>query len=164
MLEEINPKSVAHICSAAGKLGAVSAYMDREAEKLCRLSTVRYQNEVQILKFSFYQGDEVLRVPVLQKCVEYLCGSLANITEEHLEKLLALFEMQTGKEIHLPYGIVAVRTYEGIRMFFRKEKKVTKKAKKLAKRLKHAKFRYYKRLVLMSAMEILFVYMWIKTM
>jgi tRNA(Ile)-lysidine synthase len=80
---------------------------------------------VQILKFSFYQGDEVLRILVLQKCVEYLCGSLANITEEHLEKLLALFEMQTGKEIHLPYGIVAVRTYEGIRMFFRKEKKVT---------------------------------------
>ena len=122
MLEEINPKSVAHICSAAGKLSAVSAYVDREAEKLCRLSTVRYQNEVQILKFAFYQGDEVLRIPVLQKCVEYLSGSLANITEEHLEKLLALFEMQTGKEIHLPYGIVAVRTYEGIRMFFRKEK------------------------------------------
>ena len=125
MLEEINPRSVAHICSAAGKLSAVSAYMDREAEKLCRLSTVRYQNEVQVLKFAFYQGDEVLRVPVLQKCVEYLCGSLANITEEHLEKLLALFEMQTGKEIHLPYGIVAVRTYEGIRMFFRKEKEFT---------------------------------------
>lgn len=125
MLEEINPKSVAHICSAAGKLGAVSDYMDREAEKLCRLSTVRYQNEVQVLKFAFYQGDEVLRIPVLQKCVEYLSGSLANITEEHLEKLLALFEMQTGKEIHLPYGIVAVRTYEGIRMFFRKEKEFT---------------------------------------
>ena len=125
MLEEINPKSVAHICSAAGKLGAVSDYMDREAEKLCRLSTVRYQNEVQVLKFAFYQGDEVLRIPVLQKCVEYLSGSLANITEEHLEKLLVLFEMQAGKEIHLPYGIVAVRTYEGIRMFFRKEKEFT---------------------------------------
>ena len=121
-LQEINSKSVSHICSAAEKLSAVSSYIDREAEKLCRLSAVRYQKEVQILKFAFYQGDEVLRIPVLQKCVEYLCGSLANITEEHLEKLLALFEMQTGKEIHLPYGLVAVRTYEGIRMFFREEK------------------------------------------
>ena len=81
-----------------------------------------YQDEVQILKFAFYQSDEVLRIPVLQKCVEYLSGSLANITEEHLEKLLSLFEMQTGKEVHLPYGIKAVRTYEGIRMFFRKER------------------------------------------
>ena len=61
-------------------------------------------------------------MPVVQKCVEYLSGSLANITEEHLKALLELLEMQTGKEIHLPYKIVAVRTYDGIRMFFREEK------------------------------------------
>ena len=72
ILEEINPKANAHICSAAEKLSEVSAYIDREAEKLCRLSAVRYQNEVQVLKFAFYQGDVVLRIPVLQKCVEYL--------------------------------------------------------------------------------------------
>ena len=121
-LEEINPRCIPHICGAAEKLSAVSAYIDREAEKLCRLSAVMYGQEVQILKLAFEQGDEVLRIPVLQKCVEYLSGSLVNITEEHLEKLGALFEMQTGKEIHLPYGITAVRTYEGIRMFFREEK------------------------------------------
>lgn len=121
-LEEINPKCISHICGAAEKLSAVSAYIDREAEKLCRLSAVMYGQEVQILKLAFEQGDEVLRIPVLQKCVEYLSGSLVNITEEHLEKLGALFAMQTGKEIYLPYGITAVRTYEGIRMFFREEK------------------------------------------
>ena len=121
-LEEINPRCILHICGAAEKLSAVSAYIDREAEKLCRLSAVMYGQEVQILKLAFEQGDEVLRIPVLQKCVEYLSGSLVNITEEHLEKLGALFAMQTGKEIHLPYGITAVRTYEGIRMFFREEK------------------------------------------
>ena len=122
ILEEINPRAKEHICSAAEKLSEVSAYIDREAEKLCRLSAVRYQNEVQVLKFALYQGDAVLRIPVLQKCVEYLSGSLANITEEHLKALLELFEMQTGKELHLPYRIVAVRTYDGIRMFFREEK------------------------------------------
>ena len=75
-------------------------------------------------------ADEVLSLSAFQKAkaalsnvlLEYLSGSLENITEEHLTKLLSLFEMQTGKELHLPYGITAVRTYEGIRMFFRKEK------------------------------------------
>ena len=86
-LEEINPRCIPHICGAAEKLSAVSAYIDREAEKLCRLSAVMYGQEVQILKLAFEQGDEVLRIPVLQKCVEYLSGSLVNITEEHLEKL-----------------------------------------------------------------------------
>lgn len=116
VLEEINPKAVEHICGAADKLSAVSAYIDREAGKLCRLSTIMYQGEVQILKFAFFQGDEVLRVPVLQKCVEYLTESLADFGEEHFRSLLALFEMQTGKELYLPKGIRAVRTYEGISM------------------------------------------------
>ncbi|MBQ8857236.1 MAG: tRNA lysidine(34) synthetase TilS [Lachnospiraceae bacterium] len=122
LLQEINSKSVSHILGAAEKLSAVSEYIDREAEKLCLLSAVMYQNEVQILKFAFEQGDVVLRIPVLQKCVEYLTGSLVNITEEHLQKLLELFEMQTGKEVYLPGRLTAVRTYEGIRMFFREEK------------------------------------------
>ena len=125
LLEEVNSKSVVHILGAAEKLSAVSEYIDREAEKLCRLSAVMYQNEVQIFKFAFEQGDVVLRIPVLQKCVEYLTGSLVNITEEHLNKLLELFEMQTGKELYLPGQLRAVRTYEGIRMFFREEKVIT---------------------------------------
>ena len=124
VLESVNTKSVEHICSAAEKLSAVSAYIDREAEKLCTLSAVMYQKEVHILKAAFFQGDEVLQIPVLQKCVEYLCESLENMTEEHFVKLLGLFEMQTGKEIHLPYGLKAVRSYEGIRLFFRGEKEV----------------------------------------
>ena len=129
VLEEINPKSAAHICSAAEKLHAVAEYIDREAEKLCRLSAVMYENEVQILKSALYQGDAVLWIPVLQKSMEYLTGSLANITEEHYSRLLELFEMQTGKEIHLPYGTAAERTYEGIRIYFREEMKDTEAVK-----------------------------------
>ena len=124
LLEGINPKSVAHICGAAEKLSAAAAYIDRETEKLCRLSAVMYQKEVHILKFAFEQGDAVLQIPVLQKCVEYLSRSLVNISSEHLKMLLGLFSMQTGKEIRLPGDLAAVRTYEGIRMFLREEMKM----------------------------------------
>ena len=128
-LEEINPGAVEHICSAAEKLSAVNAYIDREAEKLCRLSTVMYQGEVQILKFAFFQGDEVLYVPVLQKCVEYLTGSLKDYTQEHFESLQKLFGMQTGREIHLPGGLRATRTYDGIRMNLFQEKEIREPVK-----------------------------------
>ncbi len=122
-MREVNPRSVEHICSAAEKLSAIESFLDREAEKLCRLSAVMYQHEVQIFKFAFEQGDEVLRIPVLQKCLEYLTHSLANMTEEHFLSLLRLFDMQTGKELWLPENLIAIRTYEGIRIFFREEKK-----------------------------------------
>lgn len=121
IMEEINPKSVAHLCAAAEKLSAVSDYLDREADRLCAVSVVMCGGEVRILKTAFEQGDPVLQIPVLQKCVEYLSRSLVNITEEHYVALLNLFSMQTGKETHLPHGIVGVRTYEGIRLFRRKE-------------------------------------------
>lgn len=121
VLEEINPQTVPHICGTAEKLSAVWDYLDREAEKLCRLCAVMEENRVRILKAPFCQADAVLQIPVLQKCVEYLTGSLANITEEHFRSLLELFGMQTGKELHLPYRLKAVRTYEGIRICFREE-------------------------------------------
>lgn len=123
VLEEINPKAVAHIGSAAEKLGRISAYMDREAKKHCDHCARLEEGQVFLEKSAFLEGDEVLLVPVLQLCVGHLSGSLANVTEEHFQALLALFKMQTGKEVHLPYGIVAVRTYEGIRLFFREETK-----------------------------------------
>lgn len=63
----------------------------------------------------------MLRIPVLQKCMERLSGSLADITQEHFEKLRDLFELQTGRRIDLPYRLAAERTYEGIRLFMKKE-------------------------------------------
>lgn len=126
LFEEINPQSVSHILGVSEKLEAVAAYIDREAEKLWRFSAVVDEQQVQILKSVFMQADQVLQIPVLQKALEYLTGSLVNITEEHLQNLLKLFSMQTGKELHLPGGLTAMRTYEGIRMFFREEIEVSK--------------------------------------
>ena len=122
LLEELNPKSVEHICKAAEKLEIAAAFMEREAEKLFRLSVTLDKEEVRIFKAAFEQGDEAIQIPVLQKCLEYFIGSLANITENHLKSLLELFSMQTGKELQLPDGICAVRTYEGIRIFKKKER------------------------------------------
>jgi hypothetical protein len=39
---------------------------------------------------------------------------LKDIQQVHVRDVLHLLEKQVGKEIHLPYGIRAVRTYEGI--------------------------------------------------
>ncbi len=123
-LSGINTKSVEHICGAADKLSKISDYIDREAEKLMQQSARMYPDEIHISKSALYEGDSFLHIPVLQKCVEYLSKSLVNMTEEHLKSLAGLFKMQTGKEITLPYGMTAMRTYEGIRMFFREEKKI----------------------------------------
>lgn len=121
LLEQINPRSTAHIFGTAEKLSAVSAYLDREADKLFERSVVIRGQELLVYQEPFLQGDPVLQIPVLQKCVEYFKGSLVNITEEHLFRLQRLMKMQTGKEIHLPDQLTAVRTYDGIKLFYQQK-------------------------------------------
>lgn len=121
VLEEVNPKTVSHICRAAEKLQGIQEYIDREAQKLFQ-DSVRAEEEALFLQEQpFLKADPVIQMPVLQKCVECMTGSLVDITEEHLQKLLCLFGLQTGKEVHLPKDLTAVRTYDGIRLFFRQE-------------------------------------------
>lgn len=124
LLEQINPRSTAHIFGTAEKLSAVSDYLEREADKLFERSVVTKEKELLVRQEPFCQADPVIQIPVLQKCVEYFKGSLVNITEEHLRKLQGLVTMQTGKELHLPDQLTAVRTYDGIRMFYRSKQQI----------------------------------------
>ncbi len=121
VLEEINPKSISHILGASEKLRAASEYIDRQAEALFRNAVRKEKTTLFLPEQPFLEADPVLQIPVLQKCVESLTGSLTDLTEDHLQKLSGLFEQQTGKEVHLPKHLTAVRTYGGIRLFFRSE-------------------------------------------
>ncbi len=57
--------------------------------------------------------------PLIQKTLvlEVLCeqaGSRKDISEVHVLKVLELFEKQVGRQISLPYGLQAERTYDGV--------------------------------------------------
>ena len=121
-LEALNPAAVRHICGAADKLEKAVVYIEREARALFERAVEMKEQEVFIEKEAFYSGDEVLWVPVLQMCVEALYGSLKNMTEEHYKKIRLLFEMQTGRQVVLPSGLLATRTYEGIKLGYPAEK------------------------------------------
>lgn len=121
LLEEVNGKAVAHICSAANKLEAVSAYLNREAEGVFQKAVTKKPGEVQVRKEVLYAADEVLYHFVFRKCVEYLRGAASNLTEEHFRMLNSLFARQVGKELHLPEGITAIRTYDGICLCLKEE-------------------------------------------
>ena len=50
---------------------------------------------------------------VLLMAIESL-AQRKNITSKHIESCLELFFLQVGKEVHLPYGLIARRDYKGI--------------------------------------------------
>ena len=48
--------------------------------------------------------------------MEQLAGRRKDLTAVHYDKVLELYEMQTGRRISLPYHMEARRDYEGVRL------------------------------------------------
>ena len=57
---------------------------------------------------------EILKKEVLHLALVKSAGSAKDIGLEHVEALAGLLELQVGRSISLPYGVVAKRIYEGV--------------------------------------------------
>ena len=45
-----------------------------------------------------------------------MAGSRKDITTAHIESVIKLMDLQVGREVSLPYSMVAKRVYEGIKV------------------------------------------------
>ena len=59
---------------------------------------------------------EALRSYVLHECICQAAGGRKDIESVHTKMLSELLDNQVGRQARLPYGIVAVRRYEGIEL------------------------------------------------
>ena len=55
-----------------------------------------------------------MRKLLLQKCIGKVRGGQKDLTSAHLQSVSELFDRQVGKQIDLPGGVAAKRTYDGI--------------------------------------------------
>ena len=111
--------SVEHIAKTAEICLEASDYLQKETDRQC-LEHLQYQNgqngDILIL-------DSVLQLhPYLQKTVVHqalagMAGSRKDIGAVHIEQVLGLLGRQTGRRQNLVYGILAERTYDGVRLY-----------------------------------------------
>lgn len=117
---EINPGAVDHIAEAAEDLAEIESFLGKLIEQRYReLITYRRESGVPVYEFNTEEvakEDIVLRKGILLRILESLAGSRKDISRRHVEELLGLFRKQVGKQLHLPYGILAVRGYHTIRI------------------------------------------------
>ena len=75
----------------------------------------RYQTEAGYLfTEEFFKEKKILQTYTVQEAMEELAGKRKDLTSIHIQKILEMWERSTGKIIHLPYHIIAQRTYEGV--------------------------------------------------
>lgn len=117
MKQEINEQAVSHMAETAGRLAMAEDYLAEQGEKL--LSEFVFSGEGYLFTPRFFDSPRILQIYAVQKAMENLAGKRRDLGSVHVEKILEMKNMQTGRQIFLPYEMTAWKTYEGVRLFYR---------------------------------------------
>ena len=126
--EEINTGAINNITGAASQLKEIEDYINKNI-------TMRYQALVQqkerrtyyIPLNEFSLEPIVIQKGIVRKIMEDLAGGSKDLEAKHVDEVLSLGSRQVGRYIHLPYGMIAEREYNGIIFYKNNEKKAEDK-------------------------------------
>lgn len=117
---EINEKAAAHMVETASRLAQAEDYLALQGSQLLQ----RFQTaQGYLFTADFFVQPQILQTYALQTAMEILAGRRKDLSAVHYEKVLALWKMQTGKRISLPYQMKAFRDYEGVRLVLQPREK-----------------------------------------
>lgn len=116
-LENINSSAISHICEMSEKLSEICEWYDRECDRLYHELVSCGENSLQIKADELCGLNGAAAAGIVRKMIGNLTSSLKDIEKRHITEIIGLTGMQSGKEIHLPYSIVAERQYEYIRLY-----------------------------------------------
>ena len=116
--QQVNRKAAAHMAETAARISQAEEYLTQQSRQILEefyTDTGYYFTE------KFFRQPQIIQTYALQQAMEKLAGRRKDLTAVHYEKVLALYERQTGRKISLPYRMEARKDYEGVRLFLQKE-------------------------------------------
>ena len=119
MLEkQVNIKAAEHMAETAARISQAEEYLTQQG---CQVLSEFQTDAGYCFTEKFFSQPQIIQTYALQQAMESLAGRRKDLTAVHYEKVLALYEMQTGKKVSLPYNMEARRVYEGVKLFLRKK-------------------------------------------
>lgn len=116
-VDEINRNAVQHITEAAGQLKCIEKYLDQLTMQRFKDLVSEKDHRFTISAEKLMKEDIIIQRGVVRKIFESLAGKLKDIEAKHIEQVLDLCGKQVGKQVHLPYGMIAVREYNDISVY-----------------------------------------------
>lgn len=111
----VNTESVSHMGKTMERMYELEQYILEEVGQY-KESCTGWKNSRRIIRQTEYTKiPKALRDNVLHEILCETAGRRKDIEEVHVQMLRDLFTKQVGKRIDLPYGVTAIRTYEGVR-------------------------------------------------
>lgn len=122
MTEEINANTVQHMADTMEYLQGVQEYLWQEAINWKTRYVREIDGQVEIEAEMFQAMPKVLLPILIKELLTDMAGRAKDIESAHIQMLIDLEKRQVGKQVDLPYDMVARRTYEGIRLKKRRKK------------------------------------------
>ena len=119
---EVNEKTVSHMADTAEQILKIWEYMEEETEIYYKKVVEKTERGFLIKKSEYIKLPVVFRGTLLKMVLKKMAQREQDIHRIHILNLDELMEKQTGRKINLPYGIVAERCYEGIRVLNEEKK------------------------------------------
>lgn len=114
LLKDVNPKVVEHMAQTSLLLeGAKEALEESVVEKKTQYTEER-EAGVFVKNELFQVENDYFITGVLHNVIEDLAGSKKDIHFKHINSVAELGSMQVGKRVSLPYGLIAIKEYEGV--------------------------------------------------
>ncbi len=112
--EQVNPGAVESILRVGRLAGQADDYLSGQALEWTGRHAREEDGRILIPEKEFGQLPEILRAYVIFQVMAQVGGRAKDLTSGHVDQVLGLFGMQAGRSQDLPYGIRAVREYEGV--------------------------------------------------
>lgn len=123
--EKVNSAAIPNIARAANGLSDVYDYIREEADKAFRVY-VEYVGDISgsstngglLIRVDndFNRLHRVIKSELVYRCIARLSGKQKDVYRAHVEAVLALELAEISSEANICYGVVAVRTYNGIEL------------------------------------------------
>lgn len=114
IIDSINVQAVNHIINAGEQLGEIENYLDINTNIHYKEIVLNIDSGKEFNCEQFRKLDIVIQKRMIRKIIEEMIGKLKDITKVHINAVIELTEKEVGKQIILPYGLSAKRTYDTI--------------------------------------------------
>lgn len=121
--ENVNTRSVEHMAQTMEQMRLLQEYVQEQADSFRKESTQdRGAEGLLLVKEKYGVIPKALKPQILYGIIRQAVQKEKDIEMVHLKMLDQLMTRQVGKEVHLPYGLVAQRCYEGL-LFYQEDYK-----------------------------------------
>lgn len=112
--ENINRQAIAHIDNASKIIYEAFEYLIEQTDKVYSRCVNSEEQKVIINISAFLNESDIIKKNIIRKCIGNYGNGLKDISNAHVESILALLSNHAGKAIRLPNNLQVRRTYHEI--------------------------------------------------